>query len=132
MVNLSDSATAATWRIDAPARFVSEIFNTTDYQNVALIRAHSHGRRVVVIFVGVPRFARDSVIDYLVAWADWCARARVAAVVFCEHSFLHGFPLKYIGIVGSVATRRYCPTDRAAWCNRIHTPRAADRLFCQI
>jgi len=30
MVNLSDSATAAAWRIDAPARFISEIFNTAD------------------------------------------------------------------------------------------------------
>ena len=82
MVNLSDSAATAAWRIDAPARFISKIFNTTDYQNVALIRAHSHGRRVVEIFVGVPRFARDSVIDYFVAWANRRARARVAAVVF--------------------------------------------------
>jgi hypothetical protein len=70
MVNLSNSAAAAAWRIDAPARFVSEIFNTTDKQHVALIRADCHGRRVVKIFVGVPRFARGRAINNLIAWAD--------------------------------------------------------------
>jgi hypothetical protein len=77
-----DSATSAAWRINAPARLVSEIFNTADYQNVALIRADCHGRRVVEILIRVPRFARDSVIYYFVAWANRRARARVAAVVF--------------------------------------------------
>jgi hypothetical protein len=90
MVNLSDSAATAAWCVNTPASFVSEIFDAADYQNVALIRAHSHGRRVVKILIRVPRFARDCVVDYFVAWANRRARARVAAVIFCEHSFLHG------------------------------------------
>jgi hypothetical protein len=88
-IPLNCAATAA-WRVDTTARFISKIFNATDYQNVALIRADSHGRRVVEILIRVPRFARDSVIDYFIAWANRRARARVAAVIFCEHSFLHG------------------------------------------
>jgi hypothetical protein len=80
-IPLNSAATAA-WRVDTTARFVSEIFDAADYQNVALVRADCHGRRVVKIFVGVPRFARDCVIDYFVARADRRARARVAAVVF--------------------------------------------------
>jgi hypothetical protein len=78
---LTSAATAA-WRVNTPASFISKIFDTADDQNVAPIRAHSHGPRVVKILIRVPRFARDRAINYFIAWADRRARARVAAVVF--------------------------------------------------
>jgi hypothetical protein len=65
-----NSAAAAAWRVNTPARFISEIFNAADYQNVALIWPHGGGRCVIVIFVGVPRRARGRAINYFIAWAD--------------------------------------------------------------
>jgi hypothetical protein len=85
-----NSAATAAWRVNTPARFISEIFSATNDQNVTLIWPHSHRRRVIVIFVRMPRRARGRAIDNLIAWPYGRARARVAAVVFCEHSFLHG------------------------------------------
>jgi hypothetical protein len=83
-------AAAAAWCVDTPAGFVAKIFDTADYQNIALVRARGHRRCVIVIFVRVPGFARDCAINYLVAWVYLRAGARVAPVVLCKHSFLHG------------------------------------------
>ena len=63
-------AAAAAWRVDTPARFVSKIFDAANNQNVALVRADCHGRRVVKILIRVPRRTRGRAINYLVAWAD--------------------------------------------------------------
>jgi hypothetical protein len=90
MVNLSDSATTAARRVNTPASFISKIFDTADYQNVALIRANGGGRCVVVILVRMPRGARGRAINNLVAWPYGRAGVRVAPVIFCKHSFLHG------------------------------------------
>jgi hypothetical protein len=84
-----NSAAAAAWRVNTPARFISEIFDTADYQNVTLIWPHGGGRCVVVIFIRMPRFAGDGAIDYFIAWADRCAGVGVAAMVLCSHYFLH-------------------------------------------
>ena len=65
-----NSATSAARRVNTPPRFISEILSAADNQHVTLIRAHGGGRRVIVVFVGVPRLARDCAINYLVAWAD--------------------------------------------------------------
>ena len=85
-----NSAAAAAWRVNTPARLVSEILYAADYQNVALIRADCHRRRVIKILVGVPRRARGRAINNFIAWPDRCAGVGVAPVVLCKHSFLHG------------------------------------------
>lgn len=118
-------AAPAARRVDTPAFFVLIVFAATYLKHVGYIPA--------VVFVSDPSLTRGRVVLDLIPWSNRRAGSRAATGVFCSHCFdCHGLPLKYIGIVGSVATRQTRPIDRAVWCSHNRTSRAADRLFCQI
>ena len=120
MVSPLNCAASATWRVFAASGLVSVVFAAiAKIKNVAHIIRANIGRgggkaKPAVVFVGVPSLAGGGVENNFVSGSDWCAGARVLSGEFRDHSFLHGFSLKYIGSRGSAAIRRLCPIVRAA------------------
>jgi hypothetical protein len=88
-----DGAAATTRGILTASGLVSVKLSASDIENIRAILWGGGGKaQPVVVFIGVPSFAGNSVKNNFVTSSNWCAGAGILSGVFSDHSCLHGFP----------------------------------------